>query len=74
MEIENNKNESVTIENELAAIIPNNKQVMLNKTMMLDILGFQTKVNKATVFLGLTSKNLSSIGQYCNSDCSTHFQ
>ena len=73
MKTKNNNNKNIRIEDELAVIIPNGKQIMLNKTMMLDIPGVPEEANKAQIIPELTSGNLLSIVQYCNSNCSAHF-
>ena len=73
METESNKNEDIKIENELAVTIPNRKQIISNKTMMLDIPEVPVQGNKVQLFPGLTSGNLLSIWQYFKSNCSAHF-
>ena len=58
IETENDNDENTTIEDELAVTIPNGKQIMSNRTMMLDIPRVQEGANKARIFPELISENL----------------
>jgi hypothetical protein len=53
---------------------PNGQVIMSNKTTTLAIPNVPETANKARVFETLTSGNLLSIGQMCDSECTALFE